>query len=65
MLLVLSAATAMVVWIVLWALGAKGFDAFMLALLIVLLGSTLNLILPFLPGKRRGVDEPVDPAPFN
>ena len=65
MLLVLSAATAMVIWIVLWGLGAKGFDGFMVALLIVLLGSTVYMLLPYLPGNRKGKDDPVDPAPFN
>ncbi len=29
--LVLTATAGLVIWIVLWALGAKGFDAFMLA----------------------------------
>jgi hypothetical protein len=65
MLIVLSAATAMVIWIILWGLGAKGFDGFMIALLIVLLATTAHLLLPYLPGNRKGEDDPVDPAPYN
>ena len=64
MLLVLSAAAAMVIWIILWALGTKGFDGFLVALMIVLLAATVNLVLPYLPGNRKGKDDPVDPAPF-
>ncbi len=65
MLLVLSAAASMVIWIILWALGAKGFDAFMLALVLILLAATVNLVLPYLPGNRKAEAEPRDPAPFN
>jgi hypothetical protein len=65
MLLVLSTAAALVLWIILWALGAKGFDAFMVSIVIILLSATASAILPFLPGNRKGTDEPVDPAPFN
>jgi hypothetical protein len=64
MLLVLSAATAMIVWIVLFALGAKGFDGFLVALVVMLLAAVVNLLLPYLPGNRRAQDEPRDPAPF-
>jgi hypothetical protein len=65
MLLVLSAAASMVIWIILWALGAKGFDAFMAALVLILLASTISLLLPGLPGNRKAEAEPRDPAPFN
>jgi|tagenome__1003787_1003787.scaffolds.fasta_scaffold20742928_2 hypothetical protein len=65
MLLVLATAAAMVIWIVLWGLGIKGFDGFMVALLLVLMASTVYMVLPYLPGNRKGKDEPVDPAPFN
>jgi hypothetical protein len=65
MLLVLSAAASMVIWIILWALGAKGFDAFMVGLMVILLAATVNLVLPYLPGNRKDQVEPRDPAPFN
>jgi hypothetical protein len=65
MLLVLSTAAAMVLWVILWALGAKGFDAFLVALLLVLIAGTVSLMLPYLPGRRRASDQTQDPAPFN
>jgi hypothetical protein len=50
--LVLTATAGLVIWIVLWALGAKGFDAFMLATAIILVGATLKLVAVYLPGRR-------------
>jgi hypothetical protein len=50
--LVLTATAGLVIWIVLWALGAKGFDAFMLATAIILVGATLKLVATYLPGRR-------------
>jgi hypothetical protein len=64
MLLVISTAVAMVLWIVLWALGAKSFDAFLVALLVMLLAATAHLLLPYLPGRRDAPDDSPDPAPF-
>jgi hypothetical protein len=50
--LVLTATAGLVIWIVLWALGAKGFDAFMLATLIIVVGATLKIVSGYLPGRR-------------
>ncbi|HEY2536811.1 MAG TPA: hypothetical protein VGI24_07500 [Solirubrobacteraceae bacterium] len=50
--LVLTATAGLVIWVVLWALGAKGFDAFMLATIIILVGATVKLISGYLPGRR-------------
>ena len=36
---ILTVTAGLIVWIVLWALGAKGFDAFMLATVIILVGA--------------------------
>jgi hypothetical protein len=43
---------ALVVWIVLWALGAKSFDAFMLTVTIVLIGATIEILKKYLPNRR-------------
>ncbi|HEX2016601.1 MAG TPA: hypothetical protein VGN69_07885 [Solirubrobacteraceae bacterium] len=51
--LLLTTTAGLVVWIVLWALGVKGFDAFMITLLLVLVGATARILLPFLPGGRE------------
>ena len=50
--LVLTATSGLIVWIVLWALGAKGFDAFMIATVIILIGATLKILSAYLPGRR-------------
>jgi hypothetical protein len=49
---VLTVTAGLVVWIVLWALGAKGFDAFMLAGAIIVVGATLKIASGYLPGRR-------------
>jgi len=51
--LVLAVTTGLVIWVVLWALGAKGFDAFMLAAVIMLVGATVKIVAGYLPGRRN------------
>ncbi len=51
--LVLAVTAGLVIWVVLWALGAKGFDAFMLAAVIMLIGGTLKILASYLPGRRH------------
>jgi hypothetical protein len=50
--LILTATAGLVVWIVLWSLGTKGFDSFMLAVAIILVGATLKMLARYLPGRR-------------
>lgn len=50
---VLTVAAGLCVWIVLWALDAKGFDAFMVTTLVIMLGITARMLLPHLPGRRE------------
>jgi hypothetical protein len=50
--LILTITAGLVVWVVLWALGAKGFDAFMLAAAIMLVGASLKILAGYLPGRR-------------
>jgi hypothetical protein len=50
---VLTVAAGLVAWIVLWALGAKGFDAFMVTTVIILVGATARMLLPHLPGRQE------------
>jgi hypothetical protein len=50
--LVVATTFGLVVWIVLWALGVKSFDAFMITVLVVLVGATARILLPYLPGRR-------------
>ena len=51
--LILATTAGLLVWIVLWSLGAKGFDAFMVTVVIALVGATLRMLVPYLPGRRR------------
>jgi hypothetical protein len=50
---IFSLTAGLVVWIVLWAIGVKSFDAFMLTKLIVLLAAGTRILIPFLPGNQR------------
>jgi hypothetical protein len=50
--LVVATTFGLVVWIVMWALGIKPFDAFLITVLVVLVGATVRILLPYLPGNR-------------
>lgn len=50
--LVLVATFAFSLWISLWAIGAKSFDGFLLALVIVLIGAAVRMLAGSLPGNR-------------
>ena len=57
MLLLLTTIVGLVIWIVLWAIGVKSFDAFLITILLVLLAATWQLVTPYLPGGRRAGDD--------
>jgi hypothetical protein len=50
--LLLATVFGLTLWIVGWALGAKAFDTFMVALAIVVLAATYRVVAPHLPGRR-------------
>jgi hypothetical protein len=50
--LVVVTTVGLVIWIVMWALGIKAFDAFMITVLLVVVGATMRIIAPYLPGNR-------------
>jgi hypothetical protein len=50
---ILATTTGLVIWIVLYALGAKGFDGFMITILIMVVAATVRIVLPHLPGRRE------------
>jgi hypothetical protein len=50
--LIITVTAGLVVWIVLWSLGAKGFDSFMLASAIILVGAAIKILAGYLPGRR-------------
>jgi hypothetical protein len=56
--LLLTTVAGLIVWIVLWALGFKSFDAFLITMLLVILASAARMARPSLPGSRPSPDEP-------
>jgi hypothetical protein len=50
--LVLATTFALVVWIVLWAMGAKSLDAFLVSTVIITLAATGRILKPYLPGRE-------------
>ena len=48
----LTLIAGLVVWIVLWATGAKSFDAFLITLVMLIVAAAAHLIWPTLPGNR-------------
>jgi hypothetical protein len=50
--LVLATTFAMLVWIVLWAIGAKSLDGFLVAMVIITLAATVRILKPYLPGRE-------------
>jgi hypothetical protein len=47
----LTLIAGLTVWIVLWAIGAGGFDAFMITTLMLVVAAAGHLIAPHLPGR--------------
>jgi hypothetical protein len=54
--LYITTIAGLVVWIVLWAIGVKSLDAFLITLLMVLIAASGRIFGPYLPGNR-GSDE--------
>ncbi len=49
----LTTIAGLVIWIVLWALGVKSFDAFIITIVMVVIAAALSIVTPHLPGNRR------------
>ncbi len=50
----LTMIAALALWIIVWGVGLmKSFDAFFIAVLIILAAATGRVLLPYLPGGRR------------
>jgi hypothetical protein len=52
MALTLWTTFALVVWLVLWSLGAKAIDAFMITVVIIVIGATIEILKRYLPSRR-------------
>ena len=51
--LLLTLIAGLVIWVVLWALGAKAFDSFMITVVMLVIAAAVHLVAPYLPGNRR------------
>jgi hypothetical protein len=49
--LVLVTTFGLVIWVVLWAIGQKAIDAFMITTLLIMLGIAGRTLAPYLPGR--------------
>ncbi|MEJ7824577.1 MAG: hypothetical protein WKF48_04075 [Solirubrobacteraceae bacterium] len=50
--LVLATTAALIIWIVLWSIGANALDAFLISTVIITLGATVRILKPYLPGRE-------------
>jgi hypothetical protein len=50
--LILTATAGLCIWIIVWALNVSGFDAIMIAIVMVLTSIGVRNLLPYLPGRR-------------
>ena len=62
--ILLTFTAGLVLWIVLWSIGAKAFDAFMLTTVLVLVAAVGHIVWPMLPGNR-GSDGTPDNPPYS
>ena len=51
--LAFTTALAFCLWVVMWALGVKGFDGILITIVIVLVAATVKSLTKFLPGASR------------
>ena len=52
--LIVSTTVGLVLWIILWAIGVKAIDAFLLTTVIILLAAGARVLVPHLPGRQDG-----------
>ncbi len=50
--LAVTATIGLAIWIVLWSIGAKAIDAFLITTVVILVGVTGRLLAPYLPGRE-------------
>lgn len=50
---ILTTTAGLCLWLILWALGTSGFDAILIAIVMVLVAIAVHNLLPYLPGRRE------------
>ena len=48
----LTLIAGLALWIVLWAIGVKSFDAFLITIVMMIVAAAAHIIWPTLPGNR-------------
>ena len=51
--LVVATTAGLVVWLVLWTLGVKAIDGFIITVVVALVAATLHMRRPYFPGNRE------------
>jgi hypothetical protein len=49
--LVVATTLGLIIWLVMWALGVKAVDAFLIPLLIVVVAATMRILASYLPNR--------------
>jgi hypothetical protein len=49
---ILTLIAGLALWIVLWAIGVKSFDAFLITIVMMIVAAAAHIIWPTLPGNR-------------
>jgi hypothetical protein len=60
--LYITTIAGLVVWIVLWAIGVKSVDAFLITVLMVLIAAAARIFAPYLPGNSGSDEEETSPS---
>ena len=50
--LLLTLIAGLALWIVLWAIGVKAFDGFLITIVLVLVAASVRMVWGYLPGNR-------------
>ncbi len=51
--LVYTATFGFILWIVIWAIGIRAVDAFLVTFGVIILGVAVRILLPYLPGRQE------------
>ncbi|MEA2252500.1 MAG: hypothetical protein QOI62_79 [Solirubrobacteraceae bacterium] len=49
--IVVATTLGLIVWLVMWALGVKAIDSFMITVLIVVVAATMRILASYLPNR--------------
>jgi hypothetical protein len=50
--ILLTTIAGLTLWIILWAIGVKSFDAFLITLLMIIVAGTVHIFSGHLPGRQ-------------